>query len=101
VRCSDKFARDVEAFHPISFGVSLFHFLLTRSRQHRGVAFSLGEGRECKTKAVTSPRWRLFANPMNLGTVRARASRERKWLALKVEYLTGQANNPKNSAACR
>jgi hypothetical protein len=31
-------------FHPHQFGVNLFHFLLTRSRQHRGVAFSLGEG---------------------------------------------------------
>jgi hypothetical protein len=61
----------VEAFHPISFGVGLFHFLLTRSRQHRGVAFSLGEGRECKTKAVTSPRWRLFfANLVNLARLR-------------------------------
>ena len=30
--------------HPISFGGGLFHFLLTRRRQHRGVTFSLGEG---------------------------------------------------------
>ncbi len=30
--------------HPISFGVGIFHFLLTRSREHRGVTFSLGEG---------------------------------------------------------
>ena len=49
--------------HPISFGVGIFHFLLTRSHEHRGVTFSLGEGHECKTKAVTSPRWRLFGNP--------------------------------------
>ena len=50
--------------HPISFGVGIFHFLLTRGHEHRGVTFSLGEGHECKTKAVTSPRWRLFfGNP--------------------------------------
>jgi len=30
--------------HPISFGVGIFHFLLTRSHEHRGVTFSLGEG---------------------------------------------------------
>ncbi len=49
--------------HPFSFGVGIFHFLLTRSHEHRGVTFSLGEGHDCKTRAVTSPRRRLFANP--------------------------------------
>jgi len=60
---------DRGVIHPISFGVGLFHFLLTRRRQHRGVIFSLGEGHECKTKVVTTPRWRLFfASLVNLGT---------------------------------
>jgi len=55
--------------HPISFGVASFHFLLTRSRQHRDVTFTLGRGHERKTKAVTTPRWRLFlASLVNLGT---------------------------------
>jgi hypothetical protein len=52
-----------EVVHPISFGVGRFHFLLTRRRQRRGVDLYIGEGsRQCKTKAATSPRWRLFAN---------------------------------------
>jgi hypothetical protein len=50
--------------------VGLFHFLLTRSRQHRGVAFSLGGGvhPSAKTKAATSspPVAAFFANPVNL-----------------------------------
>jgi hypothetical protein len=61
-------------FHPISFGVGLFHFLLTRSRQHRGVAFSLGGGvhPSAKTKAATSspPVAAFFANPVNLARLR-------------------------------
>jgi hypothetical protein len=28
------------------------------------VSFILGRAHECKTKAVTSPRWRLFANQL-------------------------------------
>jgi hypothetical protein len=41
--------------------VGLFHFLLTRSRQHPRCDLFFGGGvHECKTKAVTMPRWRLF-----------------------------------------